>query len=571
MTRKYLNSKKQWIDTHVLGKPEKKKCLCDCIWRDLVPFDVIDYIDFQSLVDFKERTVGQYDIDNPEDFRILKTLSIDDKRYDLIISVLDPKEDSRKTSYQFFIIFTEPVNNVPFNYKRSVKIVIPYDYKNKKLCDEISTAMVSDSLEKDENFSKVISKLFDDLDFPTIDTYISELLRNILFNYLCLIKIRKINETDKGYSVLPHDGKYYIYKDGNKDCVVCVPNQNDANIVIERLIGKGKRGKNAKITLKRKTIYVVYLNPSESFVSPENPQIKVLSVEDFLNEMGENRDDSELSKLESQINYLKNLRCADDANICKPISYTQNKEIIEEVKFLFSYTEEIFAVKRSSVVTKSIYQKEFCRIIKDDEIYDNGQFEQWNDIIITKRVPYEILKGSSLCYYYKDKRTSQIIKVDEKKYAIRQTIIVPETEDTACKIYESLFKECRDFVSGTKDNLVQWNENNWFNYLCSVNLMYAYKKQHQDMIIPIDLREVYNCLSEFKKRLMKFRYSDNHLLISIEVEHRKYQFVFEGSEKDLKYLKESKGLQQGKLVGINLFSIAPILYEYSCYLLQKTT
>ena len=99
--------------------------------------------------------------------------------------------------------------------------------------------------------------------------------------------------------------------------------------------------------------------------------------------------------------------------------------------------------------------------------------------------------------------------------------------------------------------------------------MYAYKKQHQDMIIPIDLREVYNCLSEFKKRLMKFRYSDNRLLISIEVEHRKYQFVFEGSEKDLKYLKESKGLQQGKLVGINLFSIAPILYEYSCYLLQK--
>ena len=583
MTRRFLDTKKQWVASHIWmidtkkgnkdedkedddkisslppcaeseeEKEKRKKTLLECIWRDLVPFDIIDCIDFQSLVDLKSKLMQKFD-EESEDIKILKTLVVDDKRYDLLISVLEPELDEDKKSYIFFITFTDSVNNIPFD-TRQVKVV----FYAKKF--SFTTAMLYEEKGSGRNkgiFSEMIIGYFDDLNIEELSKYHSEQLRNILFNYLCFIKIRQINDTDKSYNVIELNNAYYIYRDSQNDCLVCSLYQNDAEQIIKRLVRK----KGIISLNKRKTLHLVYLEQSPQAYVSNNPQIKILSVEEYLYELKANIDGEMLSKIRQQIAFLHSFVGTNnnDSSIC---DFSHNYDNNYWIKFAFSYTEDNISDiqpitdKRQ---TKYIYNKLMHRKIKNDDIFE----KKWKNYDLLSCEPSDE-KNYSSCTFYKKKKAKNICN----NMAIRHTIIIPENESTFCFITDAMLNDAKKMIYEMEIEVV-YGKHKWFKLLCAVNLLYTFQKyQHavEDLPFYIDkmIKILSYALSKNNKHLYNLGYTNGCLNISIKVEYREYVFTFPIDKIKLETLKIKDSKSQENVY--DYMPIAPILYKYSNYLL----
>ena len=381
-----------------------------------------------------------------------------------------------------------------------------------------------------------------------------------MFNYLRFIKIRHIDKNDKEYNAIDVNGKYFLYKESETDCLICITNQSDASEVIERLV--------EQIELKGKMLYVVYLNPMGTMITTKDPQIQIVSLEEYFNKIKDIvcLSEGEQSQISKQIHYLNDISNFENINNCENDVYDNNGAI----KFLFAYTDEDIIINdddtQKGVVT---YRKKMDRQIKNNEIIQDKEFWKWKDYKIIKREPLETREGWSVCYYYQEKKTRKIISVDNKTCAVKNTLIIPETETTVCNIKESLYNEVENVSKCETKDTEQWDVKKWFNYLCAINVEFAYKKQNNEDANSIVLNTLYDCISKLRKnKTMEFSYYDNNLMVTIEAEYRKYQFSFAVSQKDLKFLKQHKGIHKGKWNGIKLQPIAPLLYKYSCYLLR---
>ena len=560
MEKRYLNTKNKWFTSHILTEEQAHKPLLECLLRDLVPFDILDYIDFNSLVDLKTKIAKQFDRYESKDIRILKNIVTNNKRYELIISVLEPEYDYEKDSFQFFIVFTEPVNNIPYD-KRSIKVVIKSDPTKTKLKDDfdITTAMIFQPWKEDGDFCEEVVQYFEKVNFDAIRNYNSVILQNILFNYLCFFKIRKISETNTSYSALCVNGDYYIYKDGHNDCLVCVLYQKDVYKVIDKMVGK-----KGKITPKpKKMLYVVYLEKSNDDYIPDNQNIKIVSVEDYLNVVNIVYTEEELCKLKSQILFLHKLCMADSEN-CYIQNEMGNDNLIKNgFTFFDKNISNVKYVKESDTYS---YKVEESRLIKNDKIKYQ---EKGYGIKIIRQEPCAI-KDMSRCFYYRYAKTLQVVTVEGERCAVRNILVIPENNTTFCKISESMLREVEEKLKNVND-IEQWDKQKWFNYLCAINLVYAYNKyQKHNAIIGISLKLIYRYIDNLReKNIMEFGYDNNNLLVSINVEYRQYQFLFAITQEDLKFLKDSKCVNKGELDGIQLLPIAPLLYSYSEYLLKR--
>lgn len=589
-----MDYKRKWIENHFEVKKNRsslvdcfwvkkdKTPLYDCIWRNLIPFDIINQIDLQKIKEAKQEFMN-YNENYSDDIRILKKVFFNRKQYDVIIDIRDPRYDWQGNSYQIFIRFARPVNNIPLTDEhRCVKLVIRCkDGVDEILYENVTTIMCYEPNRGEEyngRLCDIIASDFDNTTFDRLVPYSSKTLRDILFKYLVFIKICDIDKNSQSFKILDNKNYSICCVINNTEFLTCAFTKSEAQQIADNL----RKSSDYK---KDNTYNVVYLKDdfSKNVLSKKN--INTISIEDFC-EQYYKRD-----CYKEQIKFLRSMPAVDYKNEFDNDKNYQDKmwdfifipkteETYRRVKiqdFLDVKTKDYVKRKKKTYMLANDYKKiqEFKK--EDTRSYEKRNVIIWqNDKYFITNEDSELLKVKGtpepkgddywLCYFDKVEFEKQDkIKISDNK----KTIIVPENGNTACFISEQMYGDAVNVIEAGISDENLYDVKIWFRFLCAVNLVNAYKKYTKNKIVDVSEynNKLHQLITDFLKNngnTMEVKRSEQQeLLISIMINDKKFQFLYppmpQGNIK----------LVFGEWDGIQLQPIASMLYEYSIWILTE--
>ncbi len=573
-----IGFKELWV-TNYVWEEKYKKPLQEYIWRDLIPYNIIEKIDFESLVKTKSQLEKQKEAYAGE-IRILKNVRLNGKQYDLIIDVKDPRYDWWGDSYQFFIRFTDKVNQVPLIYDNlCIKVVIPCvkgsDILNKNGITALMVFEPGRGKQRGGLFSDKVVNYFDNLLFKNeVQTpYNSFLFKKILFNHLFFIEIGRFNNVNE-YTVGFNQSNSFIYLKADK-IYSCVVDKGDALNVVKaatKLLTIGELPNDRQLVV----IYLEdKLNTKPTDLVFNEKSVSTISVEEYCNQIVITDDCR--SKYQEQIMFLRSLNDSDAIDSSN-VNDVDRWDIITPQKVDNDYSREVNAdtiieqdgkwyVKRPKKVLKNTIRPNLWEKSNAMWVGRKWYTKKEEELVAIKGQPEDLPSqvGRKICHI----DPKEIERIDKTR--IFTTIIIePEKATTKCFIPKSMLDDAIQVI--TNDFRDVNNKTEWFRYLCAANLVNAYKKFYDKNVEtnPNELlcNRVIDYLQEKENNndIITVQYSDSKdiaLMISIKINNREFQFYFRGiglkSYENLQRLKVNRGYWNN----IKLQPIAPLLYEYS--------
>ena len=576
-----IGFKELWI-TNYVWEEKYKKPLQEYIWRDLIPYNIIEKIDFESLVKTQSLLDKQKEACEGE-IRILKNVRLSGKQYDLIIDVKDPRYDWWGDSYQFFIRFTDKVNQVPLIYDNlCIKVVIPCvkgsDILNKNGITALMVFEPSRGIQRGGLFSDKVVDYFDNLLFKDEDhtPYNSCMFKKILFNHLFFIEIGKFSNADE-YTVGFNQSNSFIYLKADK-IYSCVVDKGDALNVVKaatKLLTIGELPNDRQLVV----IYLEdKLNTKPTDLVFNEKSVSTISVEEYCNQIVITDDCR--SKYQEQIMFLRSLN-DNDAIDSSNVNDVDRWDIITPQKVDNDYSREVNAdtiieqdgkwyVKRPKKVLKNTIRPNLWGKSNAMWVGRKWYTKKEEELVAIKGQPEDLPSqgGRKICHF----DTKEIARVDKTRlFTDFKTIIIePENATTKCFIPKSMLDDAIQFITNDLRNINKKNE--WFRYLCAANLVNAYKKFYDKNVDINPNNLVCNLVIDYLRQkehnndIITVQYSDSKdisLMITINISNRKFQFYFRGIE--LKKIEELKKLKVNRGVwnNVKLQPIAPLLYKYS--------
>lgn len=576
-----IGFKELWV-TNYVWEEKYKKPLQEYIWRDLIPYNIIEKIDFESLVKTQSLLDKQKEACEGE-IRILKTVRYNGKQYDLIIDVKDPRYDWWGDSYQFFIRFTDKVNQVPLIYDNlCIKVVIPCvkgsDILNKNGITALMVFEPSRGIQRGGLFSDKVVNYFDNLLFKYEEhtPYNSCLLKKILFNHLSFIEIGKFSNADE-YTVGFNQSNSFIYLKADK-IYSCVVDKGDALNVVKaatKLLTIGELPND-------KQLIIIYLEDKSNtrvsdFVFNEK-SISIISIEEYCNQVLITEDCR--LKYQEQIMFLRSLNDSDviDSSNIKDVD---RWDIITTQKVDNDFTREVNAdtiieqdgkwyVKRPKKVLENTIRQNLRK--KDNDMWVGGKWytKKEEELVAIKGQPENLPSqvGRKICHI----DPKEIARVDKTPlFTDSKTIIIePENTNTVCFIPKSTLDDAIQIITNELRDVN--NKTEWFRYLCAANLVNAYKKFYDKNVDINPNNLVCNLVIDYLRQkehnndIIKVQYSDSKdisLMISINISNRKFQFYFRGIELNKFEELKKHNVNRGVWNKVQLQPIAPLLYKYS--------
>ncbi len=279
---KAVPSRQLWLNGHLHSKDRN-----EIIGRSLVPFELIDLVDFKSIVE-QNKTWGWVVFDGRE------------YEYNVNHIKKDRREDSKhpEDRYSVFIYFKRLPYPMPKN-KKTFRIVLD------KYCSTVITAMFDEPNfgGKEGVFYQTICKNFRHLNFNAITPLNSKTLINMLAYYLIFVICDQDANRFKGYSDFE---QYYcggkneliMLSKGDEEWIMYVFDKDEANILAERL---------SKYCNSLKIIYFRNKNFVEDayFKNRREDNVRVISIKEFYSAI--NMSEKERLYIEKQALYLISL------------------------------------------------------------------------------------------------------------------------------------------------------------------------------------------------------------------------------------------------------------------------